>query len=84
MQSEWTTETSVAEGSSAPPSPELRSVHEELEAVKQQTAELVRGLSEEQLAWRPAPDKWSIADCLAHLNVVNRDYYVAPHAAGNR
>jgi hypothetical protein len=26
-------------------------------------------LSETQLAWRPGPDRWSIAQCLSHLNV---------------
>lgn len=58
----------------APSSPELRQVREEIEAVKTQTADLVGGLRDEQLAWRPAPDVWSIADCLAHLNVTNELY----------
>lgn len=29
---------------------------------------LVSGLTAEQLLARPAPDKWSIAECVAHLN----------------
>lgn len=53
---------------------ELRSVHEEIEAIKEQTERVVSGLSDEQLAWRPAPNVWSIADCLAHLNVTNELY----------
>lgn len=62
--------------SAVPSSPELRRVHEEIEAIKSESAELVHALTDEALAWRPAPDKWSIADCFAHLNVVNRDYYI--------
>jgi len=29
-----------------------------------------RGLSREQLQFKPAPDRWSVADCLEHLLVV--------------
>jgi uncharacterized damage-inducible protein DinB len=40
-------------------------------AVQRQTAgklaRLIRGLSKKQLTRRPAPDKWSIAEILAHL-----------------
>lgn len=31
-------------------------------------------LSEEQLRWKPAPDKWSIIECLQHLNLAERFY----------
>lgn len=58
----------------APSSPELRRVGEEIEAIKHRAADLVGRLSDEQLAWRPAPNVWSIADCLAHLNVTNELY----------
>ena len=30
----------------------------------------VRGLSREQLRFKPAPDRWSVADCLEHLTLV--------------
>jgi hypothetical protein len=30
---------------------------------------LTRGLSHEQANWRPAPDRWSVAQCMEHLNV---------------
>ena len=30
---------------------------------------LVQGLSPAQANWRPAPDQWSIAQCLDHLNI---------------
>lgn len=72
-----TRDANVKTGDSiAPSSPELLRVHDEIEAIKRDSAELVRGLSDEALAWRPAPTKWSIADCLAHLNITNRDYYI--------
>ncbi|GAB2540778.1 DinB family protein [Spirosoma aerophilum] len=31
-------------------------------------------LTEEQLRWKPAPDKWSIVECLQHLNLAERFY----------
>ncbi|ADB37791.1 DinB family protein [Spirosoma linguale] len=31
-------------------------------------------LSDEQLRWKPAPDKWSIIECLQHLNLAERFY----------
>ena len=30
---------------------------------------LVEGLSPAQANWRPAPDRWSIAQCMDHLNI---------------
>lgn len=32
----------------------------------------VAGLSEEQRRFRPAPDRWSIVDCIEHLTVVEK------------
>lgn len=31
-------------------------------------------LTDEQLRWKPAPDKWSIVECLQHLNLAERFY----------
>lgn len=36
--------------------------------------QLVSGLSEDQLNWKPAPDKWSIAQCLDHLAVTSSKF----------
>jgi hypothetical protein len=36
--------------------------------------QLVSGLSEAQLNWKPAPDKWSIAQCLDHLAVASKKF----------
>lgn len=31
-------------------------------------------LSDDQLRWKPAPDRWSILECLQHLNLAERFY----------
>lgn len=40
----------------------------DLESIKHDGRALISGLSRAQFNWRPAPDRWSIADCLVHLN----------------
>ena len=46
------------------------------EAAKNSDAarQLVSGLSQAQLNWKPAPDKWSIAQCLDHLAVASSKF----------
>ena len=41
-----------------------------LETVEQEFATL----SDAQLRWKPAPDRWSIIECLQHLNLAERFY----------
>jgi hypothetical protein len=36
--------------------------------------ELFSGLNNAQLNWKPAPEKWSIAQCLDHLTVTSRGF----------
>lgn len=46
---------------------------------------LVEGLSDEQMNWKPAPEKWSIAQCLDHLAVTSKqfdDYFPAAITRG--
>ncbi|HAS43405.1 MAG TPA: hypothetical protein DCS93_23195 [Microscillaceae bacterium] len=31
-------------------------------------------LTEEELYWQPAPGKWSVGECLEHLNITSRNY----------
>lgn len=38
------------------------------EAALPRLDKLVEGLTDEQANWKPAPKKWSIAECLQHLN----------------
>jgi len=47
--------------------PELETIREQLDANSQRMQDLCAGLSETQLAWRPAETKWSIAENLLHL-----------------
>jgi hypothetical protein len=49
----------------------------ELESLIPRARALTAGLSPEQWTARPAPDAWSIAECLEHLNTTNRLYLPA-------
>ncbi len=52
----------------------LEEIRRELDANSRTAEELCRGLSEEQLRWRPQPGRWSIAELLVHLNLTNQTY----------
>jgi hypothetical protein len=47
------------------------------EQILDDTQHLCSGLSEQQLNWKPAPDSWSVAQCLDHLITTNTAYYNA-------
>lgn len=47
---------------------ELQSMLDQLEAIKQDGAAVAAGLTEAQFNWPPGRGRWSIAQCLAHLN----------------
>jgi hypothetical protein len=49
--------------------PEVDDLLRQIDAVKADAQVLCAGLSESQFNWRPGPGRWSIAECLAHLNV---------------
>ena len=54
--------------SSAPTrSPQLEQIRREVEESSEHARRLVSGMSEEQLRWSPAPGRWSVAQCIAHL-----------------
>lgn len=40
-----------------------------LTATKEGVADAIKGLSDAQLKFKPAPDKWSIEDCVKHIAV---------------
>jgi hypothetical protein len=46
----------------------------QLAALKTDASELVSGLRESQFNWRPDQRKWSMAECLLHLNIVGDRY----------
>jgi hypothetical protein len=52
----------------------------EIEANTLRVRDVTRGLSPGDLAWRPSPGSWSIAECIAHLNATNARYALAIEA----
>jgi hypothetical protein len=53
----------------------------ELSANDQTAQALAGGLNDAQLNWRPAPDSWSVGQCLEHLCITNEVYLAAISAA---
>jgi uncharacterized damage-inducible protein DinB len=51
---------------------ELEGYADQLLSVRQDAPGLAAGLSSEQFNWRPGSNRWSIAECLGHLNVAAR------------
>jgi hypothetical protein len=47
----------------------------ELERITQGTRAAFGGLSRAQLNWKPAADRWSVAQCLDHLITINSLYF---------
>jgi DinB superfamily len=57
-----------------PVAAELEALDEALAANEREAQTLVSGLTEAQGGWRPAPESWSIAECLDHMATANRVY----------
>lgn len=47
---------------------ELESYQDQLLAITQDVPGLIGRLSDRQFNWRPAPNRWSMAECFDHLN----------------
>ena len=43
----------------------------EMEANVSHVESLTHGLSDAQFNWKPEPGRWSMAECITHLNIVN-------------
>jgi hypothetical protein len=54
--------------------PQLAGLVRQLDDCSRQAAAVVEGLVPEQLARRPAPESWSIAECIAHLTLSNTPF----------
>ena len=50
---------------------ELRDYYEQFENLKDDALELSAPLNDRQFNWRPSPKKWSISECLCHLNILD-------------
>jgi len=48
---------------------EIQSMLDQIDAIKKEGVAVTSGLSDAQFNWHPGKDRWSIADCLQHLNV---------------
>ena len=51
--------------------PELERVRQEAAENEKRLVSLAEGLGDEDLAWRPMPGRWSIAEILIHLRLTN-------------
>ena len=58
-------------------SPDLARFGRELDAVRRESAALTGDLSNAQLAWRPAPGRWSPGQVVSHLRATNTRYLEA-------
>jgi hypothetical protein len=47
---------------------------DELDASDRRAIDLARGLSPQQLNWKPGEDLWSVGQCLQHLHATNEVY----------
>jgi hypothetical protein len=54
--------------------PEIDDFRRQFERLADDADALVTPLSDTQFVWRPAPGRWSIAECIDHLNVTARVY----------
>ena len=52
-----------------------------LKSLPYELEDLVSGISDDELRWRPIPNKWSIGEILAHLRDVEREVF---HSRLNR
>ena len=50
---------------------ELRDYYEQLENIKEDALELTAPLEDTQFNWRPSLKRWSISECLCHLNLAS-------------
>lgn len=53
----------------------LQTIADEAEKNSETARQLFSDLSEAQLNWQPAPEKWSIAQCLEHLAVATNKFH---------
>lgn len=54
-----------------PLDPDIAMLVVEIDANLSHSESITHGLTREQFQWRPAPGRWSIGECFAHLNATN-------------
>lgn len=68
---------------SAPLVSDIQEYQRQIDAISADARDLIAGLSEAQVNWRPTPAHWSVAECLDHLTVTNRELMEHIEAATN-
>jgi len=53
---------------------EMKDVAGQLESAREELILVVSGLSDERARTRPAPDRWSVLECLEHVSFVERRF----------
>ncbi len=59
--------SSPSRAASTPLIPELEDLRRQFQAIRKDAEALTSGMSDQQFNWRPAPGRWSIAECFHHL-----------------
>jgi hypothetical protein len=62
--------------------PDIEALLDQLDAATREAQELASALTDEQ-AMRKPPGGWSVAECIEHLALTNRDYLVAMRTAAD-
>src|SRR5205823_9759211 len=60
---------------------ELETYQDQLLSIRQDAPGLASGLSDAQFNWRPAENRWSMAECFDHLNATARQFIPVIDAA---
>ncbi len=63
---------------------ELRGYNEQIDSNDRVVRSLADALSQKQAAWRPGPNRWSVAECVHHLNRTTAAYLPAIDKATER
>ena len=53
----------------------MADLFEQIKDVQQRAIWVIERLTPEKLTQRPEPKRWSIAECIGHLNIVSEDYH---------
>ncbi len=56
---------------------EIEGLISSVESSSKRVKDIFGELTENQLNWKPASDKWSVGECISHLVVTNKTYYPA-------
>jgi hypothetical protein len=61
--------------------PQLAAIVSELDAAQERLHRLAARLPDDLWPRRPAPERWSVGECVAHLNLTSRAYLPVLHSA---